>query len=472
MLSAIVFYRQNTPSQREIARKLLQKEDGKFTLQKYFRSFQKIKRNLPLRSGELQDFIICTNNDFDFDNGFQHQSVKTFHHDEPLYLEPVTEADEILNVGGERYRFVSSSHPERQAVVSVLKAIFDETSECRKLAKMLAEHLVDGKDIKLHGPFREYHIHLASFVFNITENKLAKKFVEGELDDQSCPGALAFHEALHKAIVERLKEQPTKQNKPPSKKKKLTHHSVDSGTLWNDTGKLELKFSDSFRSAFVPHLEPQLRDPTSLAEEIARIINTKKTLDETINIVEGEETILKKELPHQAGHVFVKQGAHIVFSHKFLTGNSVAGNTQDLWNALRKVLDVNNHHLSKCTFNITNFETCKEGELKGLAELQVTDEEVQEFLDHLIFAVNQPNEKRLTFTARASYRLGRHLNTSALPQARASHTLGQPQPQPFKYFALNIFREISLILSPRSFSSFMLRPIYQFRENNMYPFFI
>ena len=32
----------------------------------------------------------------------------------------------------------------------------------------------------------------------------------------------------------------------------------------------------------------------------------------------------------------------------------------------------------------------------------------------------------LTFRARASYRLGRHLNTSALPQARTSHTLGQP----------------------------------------------
>ena len=53
----------------------------------------------------------------------------------------------------------------------------------------------------------------------------------------------------------------------------------------------------------------------------------------------------------------------------------------------------------------------------------------------------------LTFTARASYRLGRHLNISALPEARVSHTLGQPQPQLFKYFVLNIFRAISLILS-------------------------
>ena len=53
----------------------------------------------------------------------------------------------------------------------------------------------------------------------------------------------------------------------------------------------------------------------------------------------------------------------------------------------------------------------------------------------------------LTFTALASYCLGRHLNISTLPQAWLSHMLGQPQPQPFKYFALNIFREISLILS-------------------------
>jgi hypothetical protein len=53
---------------------------------------------------------------------------------------------------------------------------------------------------------------------------------------------------------------------------------------------------------------------------------------------------------------------------------------------------------------------------------------------------------RLTFKARASYGLGRHLNFSELALARASRTLGQPQPQPFKYFALNIFRETSLIL--------------------------
>jgi hypothetical protein len=64
----------------------------------------------------------------------------------------------------------------------------------------------------------------------------------------------------------------------------------------------------------------------------------------------------------------------------------------------------------------------------------------------------------LTIRACASYGLGRHLNFSELAQARASRIVGQPQPQPFKYFALNIFREISLILSttlevfPASFS--------------------
>jgi len=392
---------------------LLQKKDGKFSLQKYFLSFQKIKRNILFQSGELQDFIICTNNDFDFDNGFQHQSLKKLHDKEPLYLEPVTEADEMLNVGGERYRFVSSSHPERKAVVSVLKSFFDETSECRMLAKKLAEHLLEGKTITLSGLFKDYHMPLASCVFNIRGKKLAKKFVEGKLDDGSCPGSLAFREALREAIVERLKGQPKNQNKPPPKKIKLTHHCTDSDTLWNDIGELELKFSKSFSRAFIPHSEPQLRNPASLAEEIAHLINTKKTLDETVNIEQGEKTIISQELSHLAGHVFVKRGANVMFSQKFLTGNSLAGNIQDLWNTLCKVLDVNScqelkYKLSNCTFHITNFKTCQEDQFKGLAELQVTDDKVEEFLDRLIFAVNQPNEERLSELI--SDKMGKELN--------------------------------------------------------------
>jgi hypothetical protein len=74
-------------------------------------------------------------------------------------------------------------------------------------------------------------------------------------------------------------------------------------------------------------------------------------------------------------------------------------------------------------------------------------EELKQLSKQLLAAKKSAQEAFLTCTARASYRLGRHLNISALPLARASQTLGQPQPQPFKYFALNIFREVSLILS-------------------------
>jgi len=288
-------------SKKITAKDLLKKEDGNFSLQKYFLSFQKIKRNEKFQSGKLQDFIICTNGDFDFDNGFQHHSLKKLRHQEALYLEPVTEADEMFNVSGERYRFVSSSHPERQAVLSMLKSIFDETSECRKLAKMLAEHLLEGKKITLHGLFKDYHMPLASFVFDMREKKLAKKFVEGKFDDQSCPGALAFREALHEAIVESLKEQPKKQNNLLPKAKNLIPHCTDSDTLWNGIGELKLEFFDSFRCASIPH-----------------------------------------------------------------------------------------------------------SGLKELSELQVTDKEVEEFLDRLIFAVNQPNEKSLSELI--SDKLGQELN--------------------------------------------------------------
>jgi hypothetical protein len=194
-------------------------KDDKFSLHKYFLSYHKIKRNPLIQSGKLQDFIICTNSNFDFDNSFEHHRLKKLHHKEPLYLEPVTEADEMLNVGGERYRLVSSSHPERKAVVSVLKSNFDNTSECKKLATQLAQHLLSVRNIKLVGLFKDYHMPLATCVFNIRDNKLAKKFVEGDLDDRSCPGALAFREALQEAIKQRSKTQPTKQHKNPPKKK-------------------------------------------------------------------------------------------------------------------------------------------------------------------------------------------------------------------------------------------------------------
>jgi hypothetical protein len=66
---------------------LCMEKDDKYILHKYILSCQKIKRNLPFQSGELQHFIICTNSDFDFDNSFQHQSLKKLnHHKGPLFI--------------------------------------------------------------------------------------------------------------------------------------------------------------------------------------------------------------------------------------------------------------------------------------------------------------------------------------------------------------------------------------------------
>jgi hypothetical protein len=239
-------------------------------------------------------------------------------------------------------------------------------------------------------------------VFNIRENKLAKKFVEGDLDDQSCPGAHAFREALHDAIIWISERQ----------EKKWTCSCRDPGCSWKQIGVLRLNFTDGFKKAFIPHPEPRIDNPNSLAKKIADLINTKQ-LDETIKIEQGEESPIDQELSHLAGHVFVKQDANIVFSHKFLKGDRLADNIKYLRNALCEVLKVNScqeltYKLIYYTFNITDFETCKESVLDGFSELQVTDEEVEEFLDHLMFAVKQPNEDRLS--EKISDKLGQELN--------------------------------------------------------------
>jgi len=89
-------------------------------------------------------------------------------------------------------------------------------------------------------------------------------------------------------------------------------------------------------------------------------------------------------------------------------------------------------------------------------------------------APNRGTLTTLTFRARASYRLWRHLNNSALPQSSSVLPSRTATASAVKYFALNIFREILLIFSStlEVFTSFMLRLIYWLRENHMYPFFL
>jgi hypothetical protein len=120
---------------------------------------------------------------------------------------------------------VSATHPERQAIVSALKSLFEETSEFK-----VADHLLYSKTIGLKERlFKDYQKPLAWYVFDVRANKLAKQFVKGNLDDQKCPGVNAFRSALREAIEKIEKqlqkkplEQRTERDNELLSKKKFT----------------------------------------------------------------------------------------------------------------------------------------------------------------------------------------------------------------------------------------------------------
>ncbi|WP_265039549.1 hypothetical protein [Wolbachia endosymbiont (group A) of Protocalliphora azurea] len=55
---------------------LTKNKDGEFNLAKYFISYLKIKYNQDFINGELKDFVICTNIDFDLDQSRTQDAVK------------------------------------------------------------------------------------------------------------------------------------------------------------------------------------------------------------------------------------------------------------------------------------------------------------------------------------------------------------------------------------------------------------
>lgn len=86
------------------------------------------------------------------------------------------------------------------------------------------------------------------------------------------------------------------------------------------------------------------------------------------------------------------------------------GNLEDFRTELMNKLNVKNFDdfrkkLTDFRFKITGFKTCQESEfdtlLKSQSEIifpdsQIFEEDVEEFMDKLIFAVNQPNEEKLS----------------------------------------------------------------------------
>ncbi|MDG7055408.1 MAG: tetratricopeptide repeat protein [Wolbachia endosymbiont of Menacanthus eurysternus] len=111
---------------------LTKDKSGEFGLAKYFVSYLKIKNNQDFADGNLKDFIICTNINFDLDcsteqNTVRKLKIKTSGLNEgiEILVEVIDTSDVFFKDGGTRYRFFYTGND----IISIMQPLFKSAVE-------------------------------------------------------------------------------------------------------------------------------------------------------------------------------------------------------------------------------------------------------------------------------------------------------------------------------------------------------
>lgn len=230
-----------------------------FSLQKYFRSYLKIKQRSKENSiysvfseSEIEDIIVITNTNFDSElqNHFA-GNKKDIEQDELLKVHKDTKGPGAL--------VCKLEEPENNAIVKQLKPIFEITSDFYKLVEELADHILTRKQIDKTGLFKDYYYPLINKVF-----KIEKEEGKNDLPSDTKPGSYP----LNKFISEdNLSEEVEKFREALIKEISFIQNDQGIIIISEDFGKNELPSDNS-----------QLKE---LAKKLANCVEQKQQLTES-----------------------------------------------------------------------------------------------------------------------------------------------------------------------------------------------
>lgn len=173
----------------------LSEEDTDFSLQKYFISYLKIKKKIT--AGELQDFIICTNGNFDFSNDDKPGRIIKFRN----ALKKIEKKDDILNVNGSKEAILycfNLTFEGKEKIYELLK-----NSALVRLIDAVVECVLNKKSFDLRTPiFKEYHCALVKEVFDVGSKKFHFNFI---YNIELSVSAKKFREIFFKKIADKKK---------------------------------------------------------------------------------------------------------------------------------------------------------------------------------------------------------------------------------------------------------------------------
>jgi len=110
------------------------KDNNDFSLQKYFLSYLKDIEKEEFQDGTPEDFIICTNADFDFEPSTTKKEYKETIDSKKIWKAYFSEKNDksVLNLGGKRYQF-NENRSIRTKIISELQPIFQNSLKRNKL---------------------------------------------------------------------------------------------------------------------------------------------------------------------------------------------------------------------------------------------------------------------------------------------------------------------------------------------------
>ncbi len=351
---------------------------GDFSLFKYFLSFLKLQREKEADE-VIGDVVIYTNAGIDFDAKAKEIDLKK------LLVEAEVENAFIQTEAasdGKHYKFDLTRKEELKPLYQLLQ----QASQLEQLAKCLAEHVYANKSFELRDSIlKMYHLALVNQIFDLKKKCFMPNFIQDKTGNSVLTKLLQlFRENL--IIL--------------YKKNKNTDFQKD----WEALPIKKLKFSNGFGKVDEIKESPKLKNPENSAKAFSE--------NEAGNVVtlnnKGMAGLKGKQLDELRGHIIVVDPAseQLKFSTAFCSGEGLPGNLMAFRTALIRNLGLEaaqaEESLKQYTLVIKDFATCEDGDIESFAKLpteiigdEITPTQIEEFLQHLTFSVNQPNEIEL-----------------------------------------------------------------------------
>ena len=267
-------------------------------------------------------------------------------------FESVAYKDHILDIGEQSndkvpmfLKLKKDNFPKKKEIFEILK----NSSDLSRLAKELAQHVIEEKQINLKNPlFKSYHCALKKEKVIDTKNK---KFHVDFIDGHNLSLSAKKFRDLFQEEASKIKKLPEKD-------------------ILNEIKGKKLNLSKAFGEIFQLNDNPQITNADEFAKAIAELITVPP---QKPTVISRKKNLIINNIDELAGHILISEDEDkdqkIKFRPAFLnvadTSLQGIGNLEEFKNKLKVKLNdkqINFDQLGQHEFKINKFITCEEGQ--------------------------------------------------------------------------------------------------------------